>query len=65
MLKISESAIIGFDYNEGEDEAVLIVMNYMSFADAHNKYVNVFVGAEAKDLYEKLTKKMLEKENTA
>jgi hypothetical protein len=51
-MLISESYIIGVDISDGEDLPVITVAKSTGSKLTH---VNVVIGDEAKDLYEKLT----------
>ena len=53
MKNLTTSLIIGFDYNEDKDNAVLIVGSKTPDKDV--EIINAFQGDEAKELYEKLT----------
>lgn len=53
MLSVSKSLIIGFDSSD-EDDSVLTVNEII---DNNYNCINVFMGKEAEELYEKLTNK--------
>ena len=53
MENLTTSLIIGFDYNEEKDNAILIVGTKTPKKDV--EIINAFQGDEAKELYERLT----------
>ena len=59
MLKISEDYMIGFDM-DGKDMPVMMVVEREG---SRLNVVNYIIGDEAIDLYEKITKKSLERGN--
>lgn len=52
-VKMTSSVIVGYDYNEATDNAVLIVGRKLP--DNVVDIVNAFSGVEAKELWAKLT----------
>lgn len=59
-MKSSGSVIVSWDFSHGQDVGVLIVGEQKR---GKVEIVNAFQGAEAEELYKKLTTKIKEKKN--